>query len=126
LAPSPKERPSADGLLHNSIIRRRLYCYPNEKFNEPSFDLSEKENKLLQTIRPSKKESMGSELKLRLPKSNYDSDLSSISTPLTERKMSTLKILDQLSEKLPLLRRNSSIEAKEKPSQPWPRLAYLR
>jgi hypothetical protein len=69
---------------------------------------------------------MGSELKLRLPRSNYESDLVSNTSVLTERKLSTLKIIDQLSEKLPLLRRNNSKESKEKTGLPLPRLAYLR
>lgn len=33
LTTNPKERPSAEGLLHNSLIRKRLYLFPNEKFN---------------------------------------------------------------------------------------------
>jgi hypothetical protein len=69
---------------------------------------------------------MGSELKLRLPKSNYDTDLISNTSVLTERKLSTFKIIDQLSEKLPLMRRNSSKENKDKANMPLTRLAYLR
>jgi NIMA (never in mitosis gene a)-related kinase 1/4/5 len=47
MAPSAKDRPSAEGLLHNNLIRKQLYRFPNEKFNESCFDLSDKENRLL-------------------------------------------------------------------------------
>lgn len=71
LTPSTKDRPSSERLIHNSLIRKRLYFFPREKFNESSFEVADKENKLLKTIRPSRKGDLASELKLRLPKSNY-------------------------------------------------------
>lgn len=37
LTTNTRERPSAEGLLHNSLIRRRLYLFPNEKFSESGY-----------------------------------------------------------------------------------------
>lgn len=48
-----------------------MYLFPNEKFNEAVYELADKENKLLQTIKVPNKFKFGSELNLRLPRSNY-------------------------------------------------------
>jgi hypothetical protein len=82
---------------------------------------------MLQTIRQPKKGSMGSELKLKLPKSNYESEFTNSSIALTDRNSSVCKMREELSEKLPeILRRNSSRAVMEKAPQPRGRLLYLR
>jgi NIMA (never in mitosis gene a)-related kinase len=37
LTTNSKERPSAEALLQSTHIRKRIYLYPNERFNEATF-----------------------------------------------------------------------------------------
>jgi hypothetical protein len=83
-----------------------------------------KENKLLQTIKVPSRYNFGSDLKSRLPKSNYDNH----SEVVLERNRSSSLSKNKSEEKLPeLMKRNSSREVmKEKVNIPKPRLVYLR
>ena len=75
LTVDPRSRPSAEQLLHRPVIRKRIYLYPNEKFNEESLDSdSEKENKLIKTIRVSNGLNLKHDLKVKLPRSNYENN----------------------------------------------------
>jgi hypothetical protein len=82
--------------------------YPQEKFNESTYEfLLNKENKLLQTIRFPKRTSFGSELKSRLPRSNYE-NLSEVAIN-TDRNRSVSMFRSQVEEKLPeIVHRKSS------------------
>ena len=60
LTTNPKDRPSAEGLLHHSLIRKRMYLYPSEKFNESNYEpMLNKENKLLETIKVPSRHNFG-------------------------------------------------------------------
>ncbi len=56
------------------MIRKKMYLYPNDKFNEPYYELINKENKLLETIKVPGRFRFGSNLQNRLPKSNYENN----------------------------------------------------
>ena len=48
LTTNTKERPSTEALLHHTFIRKRIYMFTNDKFNEIAYDsIINKENKLL-------------------------------------------------------------------------------
>lgn len=123
---NPRERPSAEGLLHNNLIRKKLYLYPNEHFNKVEYEEMNKENRLMQTIKVPNRFNFGGELKNRLPKSNYENN-SQLMKSDSSRNQSLVLNKNRSEERLPSLsRRHSSKESKDKCNVPKPRLVYLR